>query len=64
MIDTSHQAIAPETQVWQWIMRVLGLIATVAVTVYITKIAQKELVQSVAIEEITIHEKTNNNSDI
>ncbi len=45
-------------------MRVVGLIATVAVTVYITKVAQKELVQNVAIEEITINEKTNNHSDI
>ncbi|MEJ6480737.1 TVP38/TMEM64 family protein [Nostoc punctiforme UO1] len=64
MINTSHQPITPETQVWQWIMRVVGLIATVAVTVYITKIAQKALAQSVAVEEITTHEKTNNHSDI
>ncbi|MEH2054477.1 TVP38/TMEM64 family protein [Nostoc sp.] len=64
MIDTSHQPIAPETQVWQWIMRVVGLIATIAVTVYITKIAQKALAQSVAVEEIITHEKTNNHSDI
>ncbi|MFS0515248.1 TVP38/TMEM64 family protein [Nostoc sp. UIC 10607] len=64
MIDTAHQPITPETQVWQWIMRVVGLIATVAVTVYITKVAQKALAQSVALEEITTHDKTNNHSDI
>ncbi|MHC5742744.1 MAG: TVP38/TMEM64 family protein [Nostoc sp.] len=64
MINTSHQPITPETQVWQWVMQVIGLIATVAVTVYITKIAQKALAQSVAVEEITTHEKTNNHSDI
>ncbi|MFN6478033.1 TVP38/TMEM64 family protein [Nostoc sp. DedQUE07] len=63
MINISHQPITPETQVWQWIMRVVGLIATVAVTVYITKVAQKALAQSVAVE-ITTHEKTNNHSDI
>lgn len=41
-------------------MRVVGLIATVAVTVYITKIAQKALAQSVAIEEISDEETQNN----
>lgn len=45
-------------------MRIVGLIATVDVTVYITKIAQKALAQSVAVEEITTHDKTNNHSDI
>ncbi|WP_375500943.1 hypothetical protein [uncultured Nostoc sp.] len=45
-------------------MRVIGLIATVAVTVYITKVAQKALAQSVALEEIIINDKINNNSDI
>ena len=60
MINTPHQPIAPETQVWQWVMQLIGLIATVAVTVYITKVAQKTLAQSVAIEKITTDEKTNN----
>ncbi|MBN3906552.1 MAG: TVP38/TMEM64 family protein [Nostoc sp. NMS1] len=64
MINTSYQPTTSETQVWQWIMQVVGLIATVAVTVYITKVAQKALAQCVAIQEITIHEKTNNSSDI
>ncbi|QKQ75892.1 hypothetical protein FBB35_23665 [Nostoc sp. TCL240-02] len=52
MINTSHQPTTPETQVWQWIMQVVGLIATVAVTVYITKVAQKALAKSVALVEI------------
>jgi uncharacterized membrane protein YdjX (TVP38/TMEM64 family) len=47
MINTSHQPVTPETQIGEWIMRVVGLIATVAVTVYITKIAQKALAESV-----------------
>jgi uncharacterized membrane protein YdjX (TVP38/TMEM64 family) len=64
MINTSNQSITPEIKVWQWVMRVIGLIATIAVTVYITKVAQKALAQSVAIEEITTHDKTNNYSDI
>ncbi|MEH2199969.1 TVP38/TMEM64 family protein [Nostoc sp.] len=63
-INTTNQPTTPETQVWQWVMRVVGLIATVAVTVYITKVAQKALAQTVAIQEITIHDKTNNHSDI
>ena len=45
-------------------MRIVGLIATVAVTIYITKVAQKALAQSVATQEITIHDKTNNHPDI
>ncbi|MCC5630956.1 TVP38/TMEM64 family protein [Nostoc sphaeroides] len=57
MINTYNQPIAPETQIWQWIMQGVGLIATVAVTIYITKIAQKALAQSVAIAEISHLEK-------
>ncbi|PHJ62836.1 SNARE associated Golgi family protein [Nostoc linckia z18] len=51
MINISHQPSTPETQIWQWIMRIIGLIATVAVTVYMTKIAQKALAQSVELTE-------------
>ncbi|BCL37748.1 TVP38/TMEM64 family protein [Nostoc sp. MS1] len=47
LTNTNHQPVTPETQMWQWIMQGLGLIATVGVTVYITKIAQKALSQSV-----------------
>ncbi len=57
MINTSHQPITPETQIWQWIVQGVGLIATVAVTIYITKIAQKALAKSVVIAEISHLEK-------
>ena len=53
MINTSHQLKTSETQIWEWIMQGVGLVATVAVTVYITKIAQKALDKSVAVAEIT-----------
>lgn len=43
MINTTHQPVTAATQMWQWIMQILGLIATVGVTVYVTKIAQKAL---------------------
>lgn len=35
--------MAPEAQMAQWIIRIVGLIATIAVTVYITRIARKAL---------------------
>jgi len=60
MINTSNQPITPETQIWQWVMRVFGLIATILVTVYITKVAQKALAQSIATVGIT-HDETKNN---
>lgn len=37
-----------ETQTVQWIIRIVGLVATVAVTVYVTHIAKKALDQSVS----------------
>lgn len=45
MINPKHQPVTAETQMWQWIMQILGLIATVGVTVYVTKIAQTALAQ-------------------
>jgi uncharacterized membrane protein YdjX (TVP38/TMEM64 family) len=48
MIGT--QQANPETQRIQWIIRIIGFIATVAVTVYVTRIARKALDQSVASE--------------
>lgn len=44
MIGTESQPTNPTAQ---WIIRILGLIATVAVTIYITKIAQKALDEEV-----------------
>jgi uncharacterized membrane protein YdjX (TVP38/TMEM64 family) len=53
MINTPHQPTTPQTQIGQWIMQAIGLIATIALTVYITKIAQKALKESVAVIEET-----------
>jgi hypothetical protein len=36
----------------QWIIRIVGLIATIAVTVYITRIARKALEESVTNEPV------------
>jgi len=47
LTNINDQLVTPETQIWQWIMQGLGLIATVGVTLYITKIAQKALNQTV-----------------
>ncbi|MBH8562642.1 TVP38/TMEM64 family protein [Nostoc sp. CENA67] len=46
MINTPNQPSSSQAQIWQWVMRVVGLIATVAVTVYMTKVAQKALNES------------------
>jgi uncharacterized membrane protein YdjX (TVP38/TMEM64 family) len=42
----------PQTQMIQWIIRIVGLIATIAVTVYITRIARKALDESVTNEPV------------
>jgi uncharacterized membrane protein YdjX (TVP38/TMEM64 family) len=47
MIGT-EQPTNPETQTLQWIIRILGFVATVAVTLYVTRVAKKALDQSVA----------------
>lgn len=41
------QDISPEAQTAQWIVKIVGFLATAAVTVYITRIAKKALNQSV-----------------
>ncbi|WP_066426393.1 TVP38/TMEM64 family protein [Anabaena sp. 4-3] len=50
MADINHQQVTPETQIMQWVIQGLGLMATVGVTVYVTKIAQKALAQTVVME--------------
>ena len=52
MIGTPHQPTSPETQMAKWVMWVVGFVATVALTVYITRVAKKALDQSVAQGEI------------
>ncbi|MBD1877961.1 TVP38/TMEM64 family protein [Coleofasciculus sp. FACHB-T130] len=40
-----------ETEIAQWVVRVVGFVATVAVTIYVTRIARKALEKSVNQEE-------------
>ncbi|AFY34158.1 TVP38/TMEM64 family protein [Calothrix sp. PCC 7507] len=56
MINTKHQPSTPQTQIWEWVIQIVGLIATIAVTLYVTRLAQKALKQSVAIADIN-HDK-------
>ncbi len=43
MINANSQPISQEMQIAKWVIQGIGLIATIAVTIYITKIAQKAL---------------------
>lgn len=52
-IEMSNQPTTPETQIAQWVIRMIGCIATVAVTVYVTHVAKKALDQSVLPGETT-----------
>jgi uncharacterized membrane protein YdjX (TVP38/TMEM64 family) len=52
-IGMSNQPISPETQLAQWVLRGVGFIATVAVTVYASCIAKKALDQSVSSGEVS-----------
>jgi uncharacterized membrane protein YdjX (TVP38/TMEM64 family) len=47
MIGTPTQPTTPATQIGQWVMQGIGFIATVAVSVYVTRVAQKSLKESV-----------------
>ncbi|BAY30762.1 hypothetical protein NIES2107_26100 [Nostoc carneum NIES-2107] len=60
MLNTSNHPSNPQAQIGEWVIQILGLIATVAVTIYITKVAQKALKQTVATVEIT-DERSNEN---
>jgi len=44
-LGTTNQHLSSETQIAQWAIRILGLIATIAVTIYVTKIAKQSLNQ-------------------
>lgn len=44
-------SLSPKAELLQWIIRIVGLLATIAVTVYITRIAQKALTQSIPVTE-------------
>jgi uncharacterized membrane protein YdjX (TVP38/TMEM64 family) len=41
------QPLNPQAQLLQWLMKLVGLLATIAVTVYITRIAKRSFTQSV-----------------
>lgn len=58
-LDMSNQPTTKEAQIAQWVIRVIGLIATIAITVYVTQIAKKSLEKSVVTEEIS-HVETKN----
>jgi uncharacterized membrane protein YdjX (TVP38/TMEM64 family) len=47
MIGTHQQPTTAETEIGKWLIQIIGLIATVLVTIYVTKIAQKALQESV-----------------
>lgn len=50
-INMSNQPTTTETQIAQWGIRIIGLMATIAVTFYITHLAQKALNETVVQEE-------------
>jgi uncharacterized membrane protein YdjX (TVP38/TMEM64 family) len=43
LAGTTIQPTTPEAETIKWVMRIVGLIATVTVTIYITRIAKKAL---------------------
>ena len=49
---SGYQPITPSALIAQYVMQGIGLIATVAVTVYITRVAQQALKQNVATPEV------------
>lgn len=46
-LDLSNRPTTTETQILQWIIRIIGLIATIAVTLYMTRLAKKALDRSI-----------------
>jgi uncharacterized membrane protein YdjX (TVP38/TMEM64 family) len=46
-IDMSNHPTTTETQIIQWVIRIIGLIATIAVTIYMTRLAKKALDQNI-----------------
>ncbi len=45
---SAQQSLNAEAQTAQWVIRIIGLVSTIAVTIYITRIAKKALAQSVS----------------
>lgn len=46
-LDLSELAAKPETKIVQWVIRIIGVIATIAITIYMTRLAKKTLEQSI-----------------
>jgi uncharacterized membrane protein YdjX (TVP38/TMEM64 family) len=49
-LDMSNQPTTQDTQIAKWVIRIIGLIATIAVTVYVTHLSKKALDESVVQE--------------
>ena len=52
-IPMSNQPLSREAQLMQWVIQGVGLIATIAITVYTARLAQKALNQSLLSVEVT-----------
>jgi hypothetical protein len=59
VLDMSNRPTTKETQIAQWVIRGIGLMATVAATLYVAHLARKALDESVVTEE-TSHANTRN----
>jgi uncharacterized membrane protein YdjX (TVP38/TMEM64 family) len=51
MLNTANLSLNSQMQIWQGVIKSVGLIATVGITIYITRIAQKALTQSIDLEK-------------
>jgi uncharacterized membrane protein YdjX (TVP38/TMEM64 family) len=58
-LDMSNLPTTATTQILQWAIRIMGLMATIAVTIYITRLAKKALAQNIQDGEI-INDSTKN----
>jgi len=47
MLGTGNLPTNPQAEIAKWVIRMIGLIATVAVTIYLTRLAKKALEESV-----------------
>lgn len=56
MLNRDYQPTNPEAQIGQWVMQIVGLIATVAITIYVTRVAQKALAETMVNEVNEVNE--------
>lgn len=52
MIGAETQTTSPEAQTVQWVIRIVGLLATIAVTLYVTRLARHALDQHISTGEV------------